>query len=230
MKKTFLFGLLCMALGIGNAWAGIVGSTNAALFTDPVDWCLQYGCANNYTVFPTPQPFSSAAGNTGMVGLVGTGQGFYNLQEGVTWNGQFANGQGILYNGALFGNTPADFAATFDEGLYGAGAYVQSDYYGPFSATIQLFDSSYQLLGSFTTTGISGYGPGTALFIGAYDSTPDVWAVELGVVDQFGINDIAMGTMGLDVAPAPEPSTLLLLGSSLLGLLGFARPRMGRKN
>jgi len=231
VRKIILLCLLCLTLGIGNAWANIIGTTDPSLFTDPVDWCAQYGCLNDYTQYATPQAWSSAGGNTGEVGLVGTMQSFYNLQEGATWGGQFADGMGLIYNGRLFGNSDADIAATFDEGLYGAGAYVQSDYYGPFTATIELFDSNYLSLGNFTTSGISGYGPGTALFIGGYFPTPDVWAVEFNVVDQYGLDDVAIGTMGLQTSPAtapvPEPGTLLLC---LAGLAGIARRRMARKS
>jgi hypothetical protein len=224
VKRAFLLFLLCLALGIGNAWAGVTGSTNSSQFSDLVDWCVQYGCTNNSAPFTTPQSWTSAGGNTGTVGLVG-GQSFYNLQEGVTWGGQFTNGMGLIYNGRLFGNSDADIAVTFNQGLYGAGAYIQSDYYGPFTATIELFDSSDALLGSFTTTGTSGYGPGTALFIGGYTFAPDVYGAEFNVVDQYGIDDVAIGTMGLQTTMVtPEPVTMVLF-SSFLGLAGLARRR-----
>ncbi|HMD99802.1 MAG TPA: PEP-CTERM sorting domain-containing protein [Terriglobia bacterium] len=227
--KMLWLSLLCFALGIGNARASIIGTTDPTQFTDPVDWCVQYGCSGQQLA--TPQPWSSVAGNTGLVGLVGTQQGFYVLQQDVTWGGNFADHMGLIYNGSAFGNTPTDIAATFDQGLYGAGAWIQSDYYGPFTATIDLFDSSYQLLGSFTTSGTSNNAPGTALFIGGYISTPDVWAVQF---DATGTGpsepDFAIGTMNLDTtSPVPEPSTLVLLGPSLLGWLAFARRRMARK-
>ena len=161
---------------------------------------------------------------TGTVGLNGGFQNFYNLQEGSTWNGQFANGEGILYNGRLFGNTDAGFVATFDQGIRGVGAFIQSDYYGPFTATITLFDASYQVLGSFTANGNSGFGPGTALFIGAYDNVP-IYAAEFDVIDQFGLNDVAIGQMNINTTP--EPGTLVLFGSSVLGLAGYLRRRIG---
>jgi hypothetical protein len=231
VKKTFVLCLLCLALGIGNAWAGVIGSTtNPAQFNDLVDWCVQYGCANDYTQFPTPQSWTSAGGNTGQVGLVGTMQSFYNLQQGGTWNGNFPSGMGLIYNGASFGNTPADIAATFDQGLYGAGAWIQANYYGPFTASITLFDVNDQSLGTFTTTGTSKYGPGTALFIGGYIYTPDVWAVQFDATGSGGNEpDFAIGTMGLQTTVTPEPTTLLLMGT-LLGLHGMVRRRMARKH
>lgn len=92
MRKVALFALLGLSLGLATAWASpnedfALGTLNLSTATpgtynDPVDWCVQFGCLNNYTVFPTPQAFSSLGGVTGSVGLVGTLQGFYNLQQG----------------------------------------------------------------------------------------------------------------------------------------------------
>ncbi len=228
MKKTFALCLLCLALGIGNAWAGVIGTTNPAQFNDLVDWCVQYGCSGQQLA--TPQPWSSAGGNTGLVGLVGTQQGFFVLQQDSNWNGNFADNMGLIYNGNAYGNTPTDIAATFDQGLYGAGAWIQANYFGPFTASIELFDSSYQSLGTFTTSGTSAHNPGTALFIGGYIYTPDVWAVQFDATGT-GTNepDFAIGTMGLQTTVTPEPTTLLLMGT-LLGLHGIVRRRMARKH
>lgn len=222
MKKLALL-LCCLVLGLGSGWAGVNGTTNPALFNDYVDWCVQYGCFSGQ--FATPQPWTSQSGITGNVGLVGTFQGFYNLQQGTSWNGNFPNGMGLIYNGALFGNTPTGIAATFDMGVHGAGAWIQSDYYGPFTATIELFDVNYLSLGTFSMAGVADGNPGTALFIGGFDASglADVWAAQFTVVDQFGIDDAAIGTLKLGTTP--EPSSLLLFGSSALGLAGYIRRR-----
>lgn len=223
MKKLALL-LCCLLFAAGSAWAGTGMTTNpAAINQDYYDWCVQFGCLNDYTQYATPQPIVSANfGITGSVGLNGGFQNFYNLQEGVTWNGQFANNQGILYNGRLFGNTDAGFVLTFDTGVYAAGTYVQSDYYGPFTAYVTLFDINSQVIASYSAQGNSGYGPGTALFLGAYDDTP-FYAVQFDVIDQFGLNDVAIGTTWIDTTP--EPSSIILMGTSALGLAGVLRRR-----
>ncbi len=216
MKKLALL-LCCLVLGLGSGWAGVTGTTNPALFNDSVDWC-QYGCAG--TVYATPQSWISALGNTGEVGLVGTLQGFYNLQQGNGWNGGFPAAMGLVYNGAAFGNTPTGIAATFDTGVLGAGAWVQDNYLGyGYTATIELFDSSYLSLGTYSVSVPAG----TAMFIGAFGSSP-VWAAQFDINDGVTGEDFAMGTLKLNTVP--EPSSLLLLGSSVLGLAGYLRRRV----
>lgn len=217
MKRQLLFLSLCFALAAGSSWASIVGSTSPGNVVDSVDWC-QFGCTG--AQLATPQPWTSAGGQTGLVGLFDTAQGFYNLQQGTSWFGNFTSGMGLVYNGGAgdFGNTPTDISVTFDEAQYGVGAYIQADFYGPFAATITLYDASYQLLGSFSANGTSDGNPGTALFIGASDPINPAWAAQFDVVDQFGNDDIAIGTV---LMSTPEPESLLLMGSALLGLAAF---------
>ena len=221
--KRFVLLIVCLTLAAGSAWAGVNGTTNPTLFNDSVNWC-QYGCSGSQ--FATPQTFVSNLGNTGSVGLVGTLQGFYNLQQGTSWNGDFNPGMGLIYNGSAFGNTPASIATTFDAGVFGAGAYIQANYWGAFTASIELFDSSYQSLGIYTTGGIASNTPGTALFIGAFDMSgmADVYAAQFTA---YGIGpnepDFSIGDARLSTVP--EPSSLLLLGTSALGLVGYVRRR-----
>jgi len=216
MKRLALL-VCCVAFSVAAGWAGVTGSTNPALFTqDSVDWC-QYGCYGGQ--FASPQTFVSNLGATGSVGLVGTLQGFYNLQDGFSWGGGFPFGMGLIYNGAAFGNTPTQIAATFDNGVWGAGAWIQDNYIGvPFTATIELFDSSYLPLGSFSAGGVGN----NLLFVGAFSSTP-IWAVQFDLVDQGGNEDFAIGTLQTGT---PEPNTLLLVVPSALGLAGVLRRRL----
>ena len=222
MKKLTLL-VFCLVLATGSGWAGVTGTTNPALFNDYVNWC-QYGCGGGQ--FATPQTYVSGLGNTGSVGLVGTMEGFYNLQQGTSWNGNFANGMGLIYNGSAFGNIPTSIATTFDTGVFGAGAYIQANYFGAFTASLELFDVNYQSLGIYTTTGTADTNVGTALFIGAFDLSgmPDVYAAQFAA---YGIGpaepDFSIGSLGL--ATVPEPSSLLLLGTSVLGLAGYVRRR-----
>jgi MYXO-CTERM domain-containing protein len=231
VKKAALLFLLCIALGATCASASIVGTTDSNLFQDHVDWCVQFNnCANTPFTEPSPSAFTSTGGVTGFVGNVGTQEPFEVRQQGVSWSGNFPANMGIVYNGvSTINNDPSDIAATFGVGVFGAGAYIQAEHFGAFTATVTLFDSSFQSLGSFTAQGDSE-NTGSALFIGAYDTTADVYAIQFSVKDINGADDFAIGTLGLQTSSVPEPGTLMLLGPSALGLLGVVRRRMNRKS
>jgi hypothetical protein len=231
VKRATLLSLLCIALSL-CASASVTGSTDPNQFQDPVDWCANFGCGGTPFSLPSPSSFISAGGITGAVGNVGTLQPFVVYQQGTSWSGNFLDGMGVVYNGVSdLGNTPADIAATFDVGVFGAGAYIQAEHFGPFTATVTLFDSNFQPLGSFSAQGDSE-GTGAALFIGAFDSTADVYAIQFNVVDLDGNDDFGIGTLKLQTGQVgvPEPGTLMLLGPSALGLFGVIRRRMNRKS
>lgn len=227
MKRITPLLLLFLSLGITSAWAGITGSTNPSDFQDPVDWCVNYGC--NGQQLGTPQTWISNGGRTGLVGLVSS-QNMQILQQGVSWNGNFDPGMGVIYNGVnTLGNTPGGILVSFDSPVFGAGAYIEDAPFGPFTATIQLFDSSFNLLGTFSAPGDSEPIPGTALFIGAFDSSADVsYALFDTNDDNFGIGTMRLKTS--QTGTTPEPSTLLLVGPSMLGLAGVIRRRLSRKS
>jgi hypothetical protein len=225
VKPTILLTLLGLTLGLGTARATIIGTTNPNAFTeDSINWCQQFGCLNNFAQFSPPQPWISNGGATGTVDLHNRQlQNFINFQQGITWPGNFPAGMGLIYNGFVFGNVPGvGIVTTFSSGISGVGAYIQANNLGPFSATITLFDQSNNPLGSFTANGVSNGVVGTALFIGASNSTGGVYSAQFDVTDVNGTEDFAIGTVNFN-STIPEPSSLLLFGSSALGLAGVIR-------
>jgi len=229
MKRSALL-LCCLILGLGSAWASI-GSINPSDFQDPVNWCTNYGCTG--AQFGSPQNWTSDGARTGMVGLVSS-QNFENRVQGSSWNGNFTTGMGLIYNGvSSLGNNPGGILLSFNSPVYGAGAYIQADWYGAFTGTVALYDSSFNLLGSYSHDGVSDGTAGTALFLGAYDAVPDVsYAVFDTSADGYHDDDFAIGTLRIQTTgqvSVPEPGTLLLVGPSLLGLAGVLRRRMSRK-
>ncbi|MEO8725070.1 MAG: hypothetical protein ABI383_03010 [Acidobacteriaceae bacterium] len=227
MKKLSLLCLLSLTLGVTSMWAGTI-STNPSAFQDSVDWC-QFGCPFNQ--LSSPQAWSSAAGNTGLVGNATT-QDFQVLQQGANWNGNFAANMGLVYNGVqTLGNGAGTINVLFDQAVYGVGAYMQQTFYGAFTGTITLLDNNLDSLGTFSANGNSDNNVGTALFLGAFDPTADVWGAIFST-SGIGDDDFGLGQLRLQTAPAPppipEPSTLLLVGPSLLGVVAAARRRISR--
>ena len=184
----------------------------------------EYGCFGDG--FVPPQPWVSNGGATGTVSLHNNmGQDFYNFQQSTSWNGNFPADMGLIYNGFVFGGQPVGIVTTFDSGISGVGAYISADVFGPFSTTITLFDQNNNSLGSFTANGVANNTVGTALFIGASSSTVRVYAAQFDVVDVNGNDDFAIGTVNFN-STIPEPSSLLLFGSSALGVAGVIRRRI----
>jgi len=230
MKKNLLLIAVGFCLSASITWGGVIGSTDPTQFTNTVDWC-QLDCTNNNgATFPTPTGFSSVLGDSGFVGLDGTGQSFYLMEQGSTFINNFAPGMGLVYNGSFFGNIPTDIALQFNQAEQGFGAYISTNYYGSFTATITLYDVNDVAIGQYTTTGTAnGDGDGSALFLGAFDTSADVWGATM-VASGIGPAepDFAIGEGGfyLPATTTPEPGTLLLLAPALLGLAAFARKRI----
>ena len=221
MKKLGLLCLLCLSLGI-TSFAS-TGTTDPNLFQDSINWCTNYGCLGQQ--LGSPQTWTSNLGATGMIGLVSS-QNMHNLQQGASWAGNFNPGDGLIYNGVkTLGNTPGGILLSLDAPAYGFGAYIQPDWYGSFSATIALYDSSFNLLGTYSHDGISDTNVGTALFIGAYDSIADVSYVLFDTTGSGGDDIFAIGTTKImtGITTTPEPATFTLLACSLLGLAGTLR-------
>ena len=219
MKKLALL-VVCLVLAIGSGWAS-VGTTNPNLFIDTVNWC-QFGC--NQGLYTTPQGWISLGGNTGLVGNT-SGQDWLNLQVGNGWAGGFTAGMGMVYNGVgTIGNSPTSIGIYLDQPVNGIGAWVEADYLGPFTATLTLLDSNLTPFFTYSVPGVSDFTLGTAPFIGAYDGSYDIWgAIFDTTANGYHDHDFALGTAKLNAVP--EPSTLLLVGPSLLGLAGVLRRR-----
>jgi hypothetical protein len=148
-----------------------------------------------------------------------------NLQQDTSWGGNFPNLMGLVYNGvSTIGTTPTSIGIYLDQPVNGIGAWIQADFFGGFTASITLLDSNLDPFFVYTAAGVSAYNPGTGLFIGAYDGSYDIWgAIFNTTANGFHDQNFAIGTVKLNATP--EPSTLLLVGPSLLGLAGVLRRR-----
>jgi hypothetical protein len=111
------------------------------------------------------------------------------------------------------------------------GVEIQADAPGAFTAQVQAFDGA-MLLGTET---LASDAAGDPIFIGGQDTTADITSLvfDLTACTPAGgcdLHDFAVDTLlsinpGATPPPAPEPGTLALLGSSLLGFAALRRRR-----
>jgi hypothetical protein len=226
MRKTSLFALLLAALVIGmvgmaSAENGVTCRTGVGCLngTDSFDWTRNYGPPFS----PIPNG-STATSNSGSVSAVvnfaqgGDGQ---RRDQGNGWGGNFAPGDELLWTNSP-GQGPLTF--NFSTPITGVGANIQADFFGAFTA--QICD---QANNCFSENGNSNSnGDGSAIFIGLAND-PGITSVTFSLLScAFDCNDFAINQMDITTSTTttPEPGTLVMFGSGILGLAGLVRRKL----
>jgi hypothetical protein len=234
VKKTpLLLTIVVLCLGTFASADNFTLSNSRANFTaDFIDWG-QLGPPGNFVTTPAVA-FSFLGTNAALVGNANGGD-FLTMQEGVTWTGNFDYGENLVWTGnPAFGvGSGGPFIIQLANPVGGIGFGIMADFYGAFTAFVDVYDSNLNFQTTFVVNGVSsGLENGSNLFIGIQDRT----AVNIGalVIDtiSFGYptdHDFAMDAVSFNYnTGTPEPTSLILLGSGLIGVAGLVRRKMGR--
>ena len=216
-----------IAISVFLAFLVIVASAGASVVTSIPGGVVTPMPAVNY-FGGGPQVFGPGIewSSTNAVNICGSPAafGFVGLADFGT-NGQWTGALGpmaYLNNTSTFCGVTDSMTFKFTSPVAAVGGFLNYYPNGSGPTTISVLDAlgnvieSYQLV--FTTSGA----PDTGQFWGFQEATPEI--------KYFVLTDNYIGITNLTTfgaAPTPEPGSLLLLGSGLIGAIGYGRRRLG---
>jgi len=221
-KLSGLAVLALFAIGTTQADALLIWNGTSPAANDSTSWA---GLGPDGTTIPSPFHATSTDG-VAITGTFAGGSGLTAVQ-GVSWTGGFPAGDHLVWtfnNATNAGTAPLTLA--FGTAVLAGGVEIQSDAPGAFTAQVQAFDGATSL----GIENLASDAAGDPIFIGAQDTTADITSVVISCTGACANNDFAVDTL-LSInpqappPPTPEPGTLALLGSSLLGFAALWRRR-----
>ncbi|HEY4960995.1 MAG TPA: PEP-CTERM sorting domain-containing protein [Terriglobales bacterium] len=211
MKK--LYALLVVAVFLLVVQAGatvIIGQVGSNL---PMPTVNYFGAGpqtfGNYT-------WSSTNASTQGGSVYGYTGGYGYLANG-SWDGALGPMAGVNDSFGVYGVTDT-MTFAFATPVSWVGGFFNYVPGGSTPTTLAVYDTSSVLIESYNLTFLTGGGLNSGEWIRFVESTP---------IGSFTMSDNYVGVTGQSVTPTPEPGTIALLGSGIVGLAGFARRKFG---
>jgi hypothetical protein len=214
MRRLFAALFIVVLLTVAQAGASVVTSIpGGTVFPFPA---VNYFGGGPQTVATGITWSSTNVINQG--GSVFGNTSSYNFGINGIWTGALGPMAGLNDNTDIYGVTDT-MTFAFATPVAAVGGFL--NYAVGFSTptTIAVYDSSHTLIESFDLTFLTSGGNDTGAFYGFQESTPNI--------SYFTLTDNYIGIVNLTTGSVPEPGSLLLIGTGLLGVIGYGRRRLG---